>query len=373
MVNFNYIESYIKAIGVKHIVQTKPQEIHGIVPTLTYPPTGKKFELPRFCSIEMQQARIMNKIAIKNEYVRRSNCPGKKTTPEDLERLSSLSAEASKNRAVWINPKDNKAYYLLKEGETKKGNINLRILNQDGEFVKNAEIKPKTVILTDLAEGSTEQTSKFLTHTELINTIAERYNPFAKYKTVSLDLNKKGTNEINKLYRVVDNNTSCISMSFADIIGGKGFDRAHGEAVKDMVLGYMDTVAPKQLKTEESFNKLAKKTRILVGSASSGKNTINTYLAQKNLEGVGGLDSRGKIPPCISSRNSIFTQHYEDFEFLVYTTEEGLNITGLRGTDFPIKHNLGPHKYVETIAGTSFSAPIRSAKLALNEMMEGIL
>lgn len=373
MINLNHIESYIKASGVKSILQTKPQAIHGIIPTVTYPLTGKTFELPRFCSVEMQQVRIMNKLAKKNEYVRRSNCPGKKITPEDSQRLSSLSVEDSQNRAVWINPKDSKAYYLLKEGETKEGNIKLRILNQDGEFVKNAEVKPKTVVLTDLVEGSKEQTSKFLTHTELINTLAQRYNPFAKYKTVSLDLNAKGTSEINKLYRVVDKNTSCISMSFADIIGAEGFAHAPGKVVKEAILGYMDTANPKQLKAEESFNKLAKKTRILVGSASYGKNTVNTYLAQKNLEGVGGLDSRGKVNPCISSRNSIFTQHYEDFEFLVYTTDEGLNITGLRGTDFPVKHNLGPNKYVETIAGTSFSAPIRSAKLALNEMMEGVL
>ena len=49
----------------------------------------------------------------------------------------------------------------------------------------------------------------------------------------------------------------------------------------------------------------------------------------------------------------------------------GVNITGLEGTDLPL--NRKTKRLPNILGGTSYATPIRTAKLALNDMMEGIL
>ena len=151
------------------------QEIHGINQKLEYPRSGKSFELPRFISVEMQQAQMMNRIAKNREYQLYSNMIPSKATGEDLKRLTSESMEESYNRAIWINPKTLKPYYLLGEGEDKNGNVHLRILDKDGQFVKNAKVKQKEVILTDLLEGMnhiTQIADVDFVHTDFIDILA---------------------------------------------------------------------------------------------------------------------------------------------------------------------------------------------------------
>lgn len=79
------------------IIKVKPQKLHGINPVLVYPKTGKSFELPRFCTEEMQTALKMNKTAIKQVKT-----PSVKSYPEadavDLKRLTSTSIEDSYSR-----------------------------------------------------------------------------------------------------------------------------------------------------------------------------------------------------------------------------------------------------------------------------------
>ena len=54
--------AFLKSGYNKYLLQVKRPIFHGINPTLTYPLSGKTFNLPRFGTVEMAQARQMNKI-----------------------------------------------------------------------------------------------------------------------------------------------------------------------------------------------------------------------------------------------------------------------------------------------------------------------
>ena len=103
---------------------------------------------PIYSTKSMQEARQMNRIAIMQakhpvEYTYT------KATKEDLIRLTSEEAEYTTSRVTWTNPKDGNVYHILKERTTKDGNIIVRILDKDGAFLKEAEIKPKTILVID--------------------------------------------------------------------------------------------------------------------------------------------------------------------------------------------------------------------------------
>lgn len=90
-----------------------------------------------------------------------------KATAEDLRRLTSTSIEDSYSRVQWTNPKDGKIYNLLKQGETEDGKILVRILDQDGAFVKETTIMPKEIAILDNNYGSAFELPEFLDMTGL--------------------------------------------------------------------------------------------------------------------------------------------------------------------------------------------------------------
>lgn len=374
--------AWVNACGKTSILQTKPQKIHGVNPSVIYSQTGKSFDLPRFSSVEMNMARTMNKIAIKDEYIIRSKkvLSNSKILPEDLKRLKSTTLEDTYKHAFWINPKDYKGYHLLDEGRTKNGLQKLRILDENGVFVKNAVVKPRTVILTDLKKDviSLQIQNEFsnidITHTDLINIFARRYNPFAKYKTVLFkdepDIVDKEF--FRKLYESIDKDTSCISASFGQSCTSNIPFKGKGKEIQNKLENNIKSIDNLD-QTNKLFREIANKARFLIAAGNNGNCSINIYLLSTGLEGVGGLNSIRKVHCNSSSRNSLFTQHYENYEFPIKMTEEGINITGLYGTDIPITKTLFPGKSFGNIFGTSCATPIRAAKLALNEMMEGLL
>lgn len=372
--------AWLKASHNTSILQTKSQKIHGVNSSVTYPRTGKSFDLPRFSSVEMQQARIMNKIAIKDEYIIRSKkaLSSTKILPEDLKRLESTAIEDTYKRAFWINPKDNKAYHLLDNGRTKDGLQKLRILDENGVFVKNATVKPKTVILSDLNDaiciGVNNNYGKVdITHTDIINIVARRYNPFAKYKNVIWQDAQNSPNReyFKKIYDSIDKDTSCISASFGMDAIDKEWFRTKGKKICDVLEDWIKK-DDSLLDILKLLKKISNKTRVLISAGNRGCCSINTFLVSSGAEGVGGLNSLHKVHINSGSKNSLFTQHYETFEFPIKLTGEGINITGLHGTDFAASVN-SPIMSNSNIAGTSFSTPVRAAKLALNEMMDGVL
>ena len=443
---------FVKAAGKQSILQTKPVQIHGINPSLKYETSGKYFELPRFSSVEMQQARMMNKIAIR-QIKTPVNRKYEKATVQDYKRLTSEAIEDTYSRVEWTNPKDGKTYNLIKQGMTDDGKIKVRILDAEGAFIKEAELTPKNIIILDNFQ---EQTRFFdLSHGDLVSVYARRYNPFANYIKIQKDLTSPDLHaDINAVKEAIKREGKADYISFSYSVNVKGV-KSH-----KVKISQLPDRMQKLIKQDSSRLDNIKDARILCSagnsnSQESAKNITNHLLvSQERIEGVGALSNSGKIADFSASRNSEITQHYELGEFVPRLTPYGINVTGLKGTDIEInpklfeayRHNPLAGKSVERvnnlinkiqteinnlhkeavglfkqkkniseilnekqkidkkimmyeqrkkklldfanqlfridgryeispekITGTSFSTPVRSAKLALNDMMEGIL
>lgn len=403
----------------------KPTAIfHGINPKLTYQPTGKTFALPRFCTAEMKKAREMNKIAIRKiKTPVASNFS--KATAEDLRQLTSTSIEDCYSRVRWTNPKDGKVYNLLKQGETDDGKILIRILDQDGAFVKEATIKPKEIAIIDNNYKSAFELPEMagytlenlptelgeLSHANAVEIFAKRNNPFARYTIFDAGCYSGSSRmDIDKVISHLKN-----------LQQGKKYDYVNcsfGSETFDVT----ETCEPIFKKVSEEVDKLhsLRGSRVLfAGGNSDGgifhRKAVNRFILNSNTaEGVGSLDEQGVVSIFSSSKNLKFCQHYEQGEFLITRTSNGINITGQPGTDIVFSEknpfvgmklgdilevcNEKPElwKYLKKLGfegegecldeiadiffpknmrldGTSFATPIRTAKLALNDMMEGIL
>lgn len=408
----------------KSLLLKESSNFHGINPTLTYPPSGKSIALPRFCTAEMNQARKMNKI-VTNQIKTSAQRLYSKASAEDLKRLTSETLEDSYSRVQWTNPKDNKVYNLLKQETTKDGNILIRILDQDGKFVKEATIKPKEIAIIDnsyehafelpygIDSVNLPNELNELSHAKAVEIFAKRSNPFAKYTIFETGVQNGSS--------VVDNNKVINNMK--DLQQGKRYDYINcsfgSECERHSI---EETSAPifKEIGAEVDKLHSTQGSRIFFASGNSDggafhRKTINRYLIySKTAEGVGSLNNRGKISNYSSSRNSKFCQHYEKGEFIATKTAYGINITEQPGTDIVFseknpfigmklrdilkKCDEKPElwEYMQhlsfknggesmddiadlfvpqniRIAGTSFATPIRVAKLALNDMMQGIL
>lgn len=434
--------AFLKSGYNKYLLQVKQPIFHGINPTLTYPLSGKTFNLPRFGTVEMAQARQMNKIVTRE--IKTASIPTfSKASPEDLRRLTSSAVDATSSRVRWTNPKDGKVYNLLKQGESQKGDVIVRILDEDGAFVKEATIKPKTIgIIDSRGQVINHQTNipeiDGLTHIKTLELFAKRNNPFAKYKIIDASYSSdvfSGLDE-NKILKAIkdfqkDGGIDYLNCSFGHTVFASEIELASNRG--------------KQVASE--LDKLATKgVRVLKASGNGdanyfGQKTLEAeFLNSSRIEGVGSLSNKGKISSFSGSRSSKYTQHYEKGEYPVTQTPEGVNITGLTGTDIVLEKNpfvgktlgrirrfiwsvpeeseliqkhgyeKGKNLYKElsekykkynvyssqlhfpnakyegdnaiaelyipkniNISGTSFSTPTRVAKLALNDMMEGIL
>ena len=276
----------------------------------------------------------------------------------------------------------------------------MRILDEEGAFVKEAKITPKKIaILDDFGIDRYE-------HGEQVLTYAKRHNPFAIYtKLEHSDLPKK----INDLIKTLENNqydyinfSSGKPIRINDVVNmlkqlspkelakiglnkkmqkNLNLDKRKIEELRDFYIKALREYP--ELSKSNAENELilylddlcTKNTRVLVASGNHlGFGFLNNkYLyIGKNLEGVGSLSSEGRISHFSSSRNKGYTKHYEVSESQLRETPYGYNFTGKAGTD-STKSEL-PYCYEgEKFEGTSFATPIRTAKLALNDMMEGIL
>ena len=414
--------TYVKACGKRSILETKPSIFHGINPTITYPPSGKVYELPRFCTQEMKQARSLNKIAIR-QLKEQINTNFPKATAEDLKRLTSETIEDSYSRIQWTNPKDGKIYNLLKQGETKDGKVIIRILDHEGAFIKEATIKPKEIAIIDNSKASAFELPfgvenrnlpielNELSHAQAVEIFAKRSNPFAKYTIFETGIHNGSS--------AIDNEK--VFSHLHNLQQGKKYDYVNcsfGSETFDVT----ESSEPIYKKICSEIDKLNSKrgTRVLFASGNSDGGVlrlkgINRFILNSNtVEGVGSLNKQGTISSFTSSRNSKFCQHYEQGEFSITQTPNGFNITGQSGTDVffyeknpfvgmklgdilkKCDENPEMWKYMQKLGfknggecmddtaflffpngmridGTSFATPIRTAKLALNDMMDGIL
>ncbi len=326
------VSNYAKKIGKKSIIETLPTQIHGINPTLTYVPNGKTFELPRFCSVEMQQARRMNSIA-----ARQSKSPVvttySKATPQDLERLMSETIKDSYSRVEWTNPKDGKVYNLLKQGNTGDGKVLVRILDSKGAFVKEAVLKQKEVCIVDVAENINSIPLEILTHGKAVLAYAKRFNPFASYKTIDVTSNFGSVSD----FKMIDAFDSIIKT----INDGEKLDYISISIAAEKRLGDKNLSEIIKIINDKIKCIVGKKSkiRVLFGAGNSGSTSYNAYLAN-GAEGVGALNKSGKVAEYSASRNSSLTQHYEIGEYSLKVTPFGINITGKKGTDIPFPNGV---------------------------------
>ena len=181
-------------------------------------------------------------------------------------------------------------------------------------------------------------------------------------------------NDMLNLKKEITPNTSCLSMSFG-IYHNKPPLSKTGSETKEVMQYNIKKLAPEELNLLEKHKELGNKIRVFASSGNEGHRKVGILFLNTGFEGVGGLDKKGQVDINSASRNSYFTQHYEPYSFDIYKTKNGINISGLKGTDLELDDNLfiTEGKVIDRISGTSFSAPIRAAKIALNEMMDGIL
>ena len=371
-----------------------------------------------------------------------------KAIPQDLKRLTSETMEDSYSRVEWTNPKDGKIYNLLKQGETKDGKVVVRILDEQGAFVKNAELTPKKIVMVDAHTDVSSFDHNELTHANAVYKYIKRNNPFAKIEYHDVT---KQTSTFNGYKCDIDSSKLAQAYNYIgdSIKQGEKIDYVTtsigNEVSEDMdkfVAHFVDVDALKELSLASKG-----KTRIIFSSGNDGALKSNVFLSAETAAGVGALTPQGKITSFSASRNSKYTQHYEQGEFDIRATEYGYNITGRPGTDIPYPNNLTQteikkineayekmqakwenirqrvnklqsysimrqedhikrynlledifyrsaqkykaceqkHKEIlniverincllkDKVIGTSFSTPIRTAKLALNDMMRDVL
>ena len=324
----------------------------------------------RFDTPDMLFARSMNVIAKNNIYEEYSKKIPKEASDFDIFRLTSDKIEDSYNRAIWVNPKTKQPYYLLKEDELENGDIVLRILNKNGKFLKNAQVTPQEGILLDLEDGRKLKTPILdcdITHTDFIDILASRYNPFAKFKTINI---KKELAE--NIDNIMSGKEKIISMSYGAYVTLNDAAKS-GNKIKKDIFNILEEHYPDTLKNIQNFKKYTKTKQILESAGNGGDKQYSAYLGYTGLQGVGGLNPIGKVDTNSASRNSLFTQHYERFNYPITTTPYGINISGLKGTDIELQHNLKSGIILHIKRGTSYSTPVRASKILLNNMMNDII
>ena len=347
--------SWVKACGKKSILETSPQVFHGINPTLALQ-NGKKIYLPRFISEEMKTARQMNKIAIQ-ELKRPVDRTFSKATAEDFKRLTDTSFEMSGQRTVYTNPRDGKIYYLLSEGKTDKGLAKIRILDADGAYIKTVEVKPqKIVILDDFTSKSPLSATcnnqyQELSHGDMVQLVAKRTNPFANIEIIDIAKDKSRDGYLN-LYDELEHLQERIDkgekIDFLSLSIARAFSKENAkESLKVINTDPLTAKTTDILNNNELYEKFPLgmfasknkgKIRVIQGAGNGGKDSLNADLSYPDIEGVGALNPfTKKIANFSASRNSLYTQHYEQGLFPYIPTSSGLSISGGVSTDIPLK------------------------------------
>lgn len=367
------LNKFCNSIG-KMSIQTKYQCIHGINPRLSYKNCPKFFDLPRFSSHEMKDARSMNKIAL-NDIGVFYDKSFKNADPNDLRILKCTSSEASFDRVRWVNPKDNKAYFLLRDGDSANVIQKIRILDSTGKFIKNAAIKKEKIIIFELESDNRFKNINNLRHSDITSIFVRRFNPFADIKVC---LWKDKLDIDNTLGKLLDENVAAISCAFSSNVlinqqsklmklYNKIFHKklkVNPEDLADKLFNMLDF-------HEKQFDKIPSNVRIFMASGNDGVDSYNKYLSLRRIEGVGSLNDKKKISDFSASRNSYFTQHYEKGEYPVIQLPEGFMFTGTGDIDIPCKTDK--FRLISDLYGSSFAVSVRAAKVVLNQMMEGIL
>ena len=231
---------------------------------------------------------------------------------------------------------------------SKDGQVKIRILNQDGAFVKNATVTPKKIAIFDqfALPSESEKLNGKIEHGDMVKAFAQRNNPYADYTFINLD----GRDD---WFDFDDSHSEKVMTIFEQSgIKNKHLDYLSISLGRDVsVFSEKTFEEQKHVASREPKNHFIyflkemadKKKRVLISSGNEGKGYVSLYL-NGQCEGVGALSEDGKIAEYSASRNSGFTQHYElgDYEEkFIYNSDGqiiGKNITGLPGCDFQFKY-----------------------------------
>ena len=338
----------------------------------------------RFATEAGKTARKLNRIAIERTKGDKMRYTFPDATPEDFTRLTSPKIEDSYKRVTWTNPDTNKTYHILEEGRD-NGMVQVRILDKNGKFIRNAELKPKNIVIYDIFYSL-----RGLSHGEVMEVLLKRFNPFAnverlnQFKGFFEYLSKRKLSielEIKRFRELADQmdkgkKVDYISSSLISPVSFKSTPPKRGIDQRNAIFesGFID-------KREPLFQRiLSHGTRIFEAAGNDTakpKLTITDELAIDGVEGVGSLIN-GKVAPDSCSRNSIFTQHYERRDYYPRLSKDrkgnilGINISGLNGTDLPLNWKTKRYAMRGVVGGTSCATPVRVAKESLYQMMKDV-
>lgn len=280
---------------------------------------------------------------------------------EDYKILTDKSYDAASKRAKWFNPRDCKVYYIIKESQDVNGQINVRILTQSGRFVKNARIKPKTIVIADkfepdecaIKDGSFEiQPIPRISHGEMVSRFAFVNNPFANYLHVKIDKDTQPFEVMKKVKKLSqEQKIDVVNFSWADLIPLEFYDdfkskktNNYGKIAQKIISKEFenDTEAAEIFCTIndsamliEDINTLTENgIKVFISAGNGGRENFNLNLLGKKVQGVGSLDKYGHLSVFNSSKLNSLVKHFELGEYRPTETKDGISYTKTGQTDY---------------------------------------
>ncbi len=276
-------------------------------------------------------------------------------TSEDYARLTSITVEDSYKRATYVQPTSGKVFHLLEE-ERSEDKVKLKVLDERGKFQKFIEVEPKHVVVVDSFFKNKKnnffkgEEDIILSHGEIVATYLLRTNPWVNYEYIGVDGTdefldiKVATREFKKILRDIERGkkVDLINCSFGVPInknirhGDDIFEiRANMSQTEEELLEEYIKMNMYQLHQNMAVIKKLKENGVQIFGASgnNGEGSYNTHTLLSEVDGVGALNTDGKIAVYSSSRDKKHTSHYELGDYEMGSTPEGINITGLKGTD----------------------------------------
>jgi len=264
---------------------------------------------------------------------------------EDKEILFSKKPETAKKWTHWINPKTGRTYIVINKKDNKDGTKTARILDCDGNFIKEADIKPKKIIQIDNFNGRTSLDyggNIAFSHGEVVRCYLERNNPLADIE--SINIGDVSTKEIEDgpyvaafediLLRLMDGEKiDVINCSFgADFKPAQDEDAMFTSNGLKEVLNkeFSKDVANKIIPLLEEITKFG--TRVVFAAGNEGKDYVSLEFGADGVDVVGAINDDGTVCDFSSARN--FAKHYERGIYTYRAQKYGINATGKPGADF---------------------------------------
>ena len=280
---------------------------------------------------------------------------------KDLEILNDKSYSAPSKRVKWFNPKDCRVYHLIKKSQDDDGKIILRVLDEQGGFLKEAKIVPRTIVIADkftnehkipAAGNFTTTQIPNISHGQMVSRFAFVTNPFARYIFADIGQHGNPYYVMQKVYEEANiKNIDIVNFSWADLIPVEFYDDFYGKNLNQFPKIAYRIITEEfggEKEAKEMFCSIEDNTKIIkdinnltssgvkvfISAGNSGNGDFNFALLAKDAQGVGALNERGGFSEFNSSRIRRLTAHFEQGEYEIKRTKDGINYTGGDYTDY---------------------------------------